>query len=251
LLLRTLIYSPVPVDEALARVSELSREGDGPLTRAAEDAVTGTLLAMKGRFDEARGLIRGARRTFADAGHSVAAGGHAIAEATIEIRAGDWQQAERTLRDGVHGLEGVGETVFSSTTAALLGIVLVSTRELAAAREVLDHARRATAPDDLINFIFIGLAEGLLLAHEDQLAEAVTVGRHAVELAGRIDFCFGRPLAHSYFAETLALAGRPEEAEPHAARALAILDAKGDLALAARVRERLVAAGVRTAEPVV
>ena len=76
------------------------------------------------------------------------------------------------------------------------------------------------------------------------------VGRHAVELADRIDFCFSRPLAHSYFAETLALAGKPEEAARHATTALGILEAKGDLMLAARVRERLAAGGVPTSETV-
>lgn len=250
LLLRTLIYSPVPVDDALARVSELSRDGDGPVTRAGEHAVTGALLAMKGEFEHARDLVRGARQTFADAGHSVAAGAHAISEATIEIHAGDWQQAERTLREALGDLEGAGEHKFSSTIAALLGIVLVSKHELAAAREALDLARRTTAGDDLINFVFIGFAEGLLLAHESRLAEAEAAGRNAVELAERIDFCFGRPLAHSYFAETLALVGKPKEAGPHAATALAILDGKGDVTLAAGVRERLVAAGVRTSETV-
>ena len=38
LLLRTYIYSPIRVDEALARVSELSRDDDGPLVRAGERA---------------------------------------------------------------------------------------------------------------------------------------------------------------------------------------------------------------------
>jgi hypothetical protein len=127
-------------------------------------------------------------------------------------------------------------------------MVLGSQRKLAAAREALNQARRTTADDDLINFVCIGFAEGRLLAHEDRLAEAETVGRHAVELADRIDFCFARPLAHSYFAETLALAGKPEEATHHATTALGILEAKGDVMLAARVRERLAAAGVPASE---
>jgi hypothetical protein len=58
-------------------------------------------------------------------------------------------------------------------------------------------------------------------------------------------------LAHSYFAETLALAGKPEEAARHATTALGILEAKGDVMLAARVRERLAVAGVRTSEAVI
>jgi class 3 adenylate cyclase/tetratricopeptide (TPR) repeat protein len=250
LLLRTYIFSPIPVDEALARVSELSRDDDGPLVRAAERIVIGCLLSMKGEINRARELVRGARQTFTDAGLLVSAR-RGTFEAGIEIRAGDWPEAERTLRDGFERLEEVGEHGYSSTIAAVLAMVLVSQRELAAARDALDRARRITASDDLINFVFIELAEGRLLAHENRLAEAEAVGRRAVELADRIDFCFGRPFAHSYFAETLALAGKPEEATHHATTALGILEAKGDVMLAARVRERLATAGVRTSEPVI
>ena len=51
-------------------------------------------------------------------------------------------------------------------------------------------------------------------------------------------------MAHSYFAETLALAGKQDEALEHAAKAMEILDAKGNVMLAARLRERLAAVGV-------
>ena len=250
LLLRTYIYSPIPVDDALARVSELSRDDDGPLVRAGERSIViGSLLSMKGQIDRALELVRGARQTFADAGLLVSAW-RGTFEADIAIRAGDWPKAERTLRDGFERLEELGEHSYSSTIAAHLPMVLVSQRKLAAARDALDQARRITDNDDLINFVFIELADGRLLAHENRLAEAEAVGRHAVELADRIDFCFGRPLAHSYFAETLALAGKPEEATRHATTALGILEAKGDVMLAARVRERLAAAGVPTTETV-
>src|SRR4026209_2066855 len=49
----------------------------------------------------------------------------------------------------------------------------------------------------------VRVAEGLVLARERRFPEAERVGRQAVELADGTDFCFGRPLAHSYFAETL------------------------------------------------
>jgi tetratricopeptide (TPR) repeat protein len=250
LLLRTYIFSPIPVDDALARVSELSRDDDGPLVRAEERLVIGSLLSMKGEIDRALELVRGARQMYADAGLLVSAW-RGTFEADIAVRAGDWPNAERILRKGFDHLEELGEHSYSSTLAAVLPIVLVSQRKLAAAREALDQARRITTDDDLINLVFIGFAEGRLLAHEDRLAEAEAVGRHAVELADRIDFCFARPLAHSYFAETLALAGKPEEATHHATTALGILEAKGDVMLAARVRERLAAAAVRTSEAVI
>ena len=245
LLLRTYIFSPIRVDDALARVSELSRHDDGPLVRAEERMVIGSLLSMKGEIDRAFELLRGARQMFADAGLLVSAS-RGTFEADVAIRAGDWPKAERTLRDGFDRLEELGEHSYSSTIAAVLTMVLVSQRKLAAAREAIDQARRTSAADDLINFVCIGFAEGRLLAYENRLAEAEAVGRRAVELADRIDFCFSRPLAHSYFAETLALAGKPEEAARHATTALGILEAKGDVMLAARVRERLAAAAVRT-----
>jgi hypothetical protein len=83
-----------------------------------------------------------------------------------------------------------------------------------------------------------------LLAHEGRLSEAEAVGRRTVELADRIDFVWARPLAHSYFAETLALAGKHDEAIEHARTALEMLAAKGNVMLAARLRERLAAVGV-------
>ena len=250
LLLRTLVFSPTPVDDALARVRELSREDDGPLVRAGEHAVTGTLLSMRGEVDYALELVREARRVFIEAGHPLLAGGLAITEATVDIRAGDWQQAEQTLRDAFADLEPRDEYTYSSTLAAMLAIVLVSKSELDAAREALDQARRLTLGDDVINFVFTGFAEGLMLAQKGRFTEAENAGRRAVDLADGIDFCFGRPLAHSYFAETLALVGKPEEAARHAATALGILEAKGDVMLAARVRERVAAVGIQVPEQV-
>ena len=148
LLLRTYIFSPIRVDDALARVSELSRDDDGPLVRAAEHIVIGSLLSMKGEIDRALELVREARQMFADAGLLVSAW-RGTFEADIAIRAGDWPKAERTLRDGFDRLEELGEHSYSSTLAAVLPMVLVSQRKLAAAREALDQARRITADDDL------------------------------------------------------------------------------------------------------
>jgi hypothetical protein len=65
-----------------------------------------------------------------------------------------------------------------------------------------------------------------------------------VELADTTDYAYARPVAHSYCAETLALGGKTPEAVDHATTAMEILDAKGNVTLAARLRERLVAVGV-------
>jgi len=54
-------------------------------------------------------------------------------------------------------------------------------------------------------------------------------------------------IAHRYLAEIFALASKPGAAREHASRSLAIAERKGDVALAARVREQLSAVGVEVA----
>jgi class 3 adenylate cyclase len=243
-LLWTYIYAPIPIDVALARVRDLAREDQGPLARAHERFVTGRLLAMKGEAEQARELTHGARQVFADAGLLVSAAVLAMSEAELELEAGEWQQAERLLHDGLDVLEEMGEQLYYSTLAAQLALVHLNQSRFADAREWLERTRATTGADDLVNFILIGFVEGALLAHENRLADAETAGRRAVELADGIDFCWARPLAHSYFAETLALAGKHADAVGHANTALEIATAKGNIMLAERLRERLAAVGV-------
>src|SRR4029078_9642722 len=57
LLLRTYIFSPIPVDDALERASDLSPDDNGPLVRAEERIVIGSLLSMNGQIDRAVELL--------------------------------------------------------------------------------------------------------------------------------------------------------------------------------------------------
>jgi class 3 adenylate cyclase/predicted ATPase len=244
LLLRSYVFSPIPVDEALERVNKFAVQDRGPLAQAQERFVTGCLLAMKGEFEHARELVRGARQVLLDAGLLVSAGGMAIAEAEVESEAGDWEQAERLLREGLDVQGRTGDRVYYPTLSAELAIVLLNQRRFADAREWLGQARATTGAEDFVNFVLMDLAEGALLAQEGRLSEAEAIGLRAVEVADQIDFVWARPLAHSYFAETLALAGKGAEAMEHAGNALDTLAAKGNVMLAERLRERLAAVGL-------
>ncbi len=244
LLLRTYIYSPLPVDDALERARSLAVESHGPLAEAVQRAVEGRLFAMKGEMVQAREMMRGARQVFVDAGLLVSAGSMAIAESEMECEAGDWQQAEHVLHEGLDILKEITDRSFYPTLAVVLAIVLLNQNRFAEGQQWLDEARATTGADDLINFIFMDLTEGALLAQKNRLSEAEAVGRRSVELADQIDFVFARPLAHSYFAETLAFAGKQDEALEHANTAMEILAAKGNVMLAARLRERLAAVGL-------
>jgi tetratricopeptide (TPR) repeat protein len=244
LLLRTYVYSPMPVDEALERARSLATEDHGPLAEALQRATEGRLRAMKGEIDQARELMRGARQVFAEAGLLVSAGSMAIPESEMEFEAGDWQQAERVLREGLGDLEEIGERNFYPTLAVVLALVLLNQGRFPETREWLDRAQATTGSDDLINFIFIGFIDGALLARSDRLPEAQATGLRAVELADQIDFTLARPMAHSYYAETLALAGRRDEAIEHARIALAMTSEKGNVLRTKHLRDRLAAVGV-------
>ena len=124
---------------------------------------------MKGEIDRALELVRGARQTFADAGLLVSA------------RRGTF--ARRISRSE----RGIGRKPSEpSATASPVSRSSASTRTpppsprnsrwfSSASGSWPPHARRSTKraesplTDDLINFVFIGFAEGRLLAHENRL----------------------------------------------------------------------------------
>ena len=238
------MYAPLPVDEALRRIRALAAEDRHPLAAAHQRLVEGRLLGMRGETERARELVSGARQMFAEAGLLVTAGGMAIAESELAYERGDLVQAELTLRDGLDLLERIGDQFYYPTLAAVLAHVLVNQQRFDEVPGWLDRARATTGPDDIVNFIFIDGMEGAALAHAGKLNEAEAAGRRSVELADTTDYTYARPFAHSYFAETLALAGKEDEAREHAATAMGILAGKGNVMLAARFRERLAAVGV-------
>ena len=238
------IYSPLPVDEALPRIRALAAEDRHPLATAHQRLYEGRVLGMQGETERAHELVSGARQLFVEAGLLVTAGGMAIAESELDFERGDLERAELTLRDGLDLLERIGDRSYYPTLAAVLAHVLVNRQRFDDVPGWLDRARATTAADDIVNFIFIDAMEGAVLAHAGKLDDAEAAGRRSVELADTTDFVYARPFAHSYFAETLALNDKQEEAMSHATTAMEILEAKGNVMLAARLRERLAAVGV-------
>jgi class 3 adenylate cyclase/tetratricopeptide (TPR) repeat protein len=240
----TSMYAPLPVDETLRRVRALAAEDRHPLSLAHARLVEGRLLGMKGDAERARELVGGARQMYVDAGLLLSAGGMAIAESELEYELGDVERAEAIARDGLDLLERIGDSGYYPTVAAMLAQTLLHQGRFDEVREWLDRSRETSAADDVVNFVVCDAVEGVLLAHEGTRAESELLGRRAAELADTTDYVYARPVAHAYFAETLALAGKNDEAREHAATAMEILEHKGNVMLAARFRERLAAVGL-------
>jgi class 3 adenylate cyclase/tetratricopeptide (TPR) repeat protein len=243
-LIASYTFSPVPVDEALERVIALGAGKHGLLAAAWERVVIGRLLAMKGEFDRAREHLRGARQAYLDAGMLQSAGGLAMSESSVEWRAGDLAAGERRLREGVELLESIGDQAYYPTAALNLARVLYEQGRHDEVRHWCERARATTGESDLVNFVLLDGLEGCLLAHEGRYEEAEARAARGIESAETTDFVELRFASRACLAEVLALAGRPEEGARSGAEAVALLEAKGDVALAARARERLATLGV-------
>jgi len=236
--------APTPVDAAIERVRAVRVGEHGPLAQAWERAVLGQLLAMKGEFERARELVRGGRQAFMDAGQLASAGAMSMTEARVELRSGDLAAGEKALREGLEVLERIGERGYYPTAALDLACFLYEQGRYDEVRGWCEKARETTGADDVVNFVLLDVLDGCLLAREGRFGDAEEHARRGVELTETIDFVEGRALARRYLAEVLALAGKRDDAADASEQALAILEAKGDVALAARVRESLAELGI-------
>ena len=243
-LLSSYRYGPTPVGEAIERVQALRRREHGALAEAWSRTVLGLLLAMQGEIDRARELVRGGRQAFFDAGLFMTAGGMSMPEAKVEHRAGDFAAEERVLREGLEVLARIGDRSYYPTVALDLGRCLYNQERYDEVGRLCEAARETTGADDLINFVELDRLEGGLLARRGRHEEADEHARRAVALVETTDFSEARAWARLMLAETLALAGRMNEAAEEAATGLAHYDAKGDATGAARARERLADLGI-------
>jgi len=244
-LIASYLYVPLPIDDSIERVRALGAGDHGLLEQAWERGTIGRLYSMKGDFARARELVRGARRAYLDAGLLQTAGGTAMGEADVEWRAGDYPAAEHILREGVAGLEEIGDRAYHPTAALHLAALLYERGNIDEVRHWYERARVTTGPDDFVNFLYFDMLDGCLLAREGRFAEAEVAARRVVQGAEKTDFSELRIFAYRFAAEAFALMSKPDEAREHAARSLSIAEEKGDVALAARVREQLARVGVQ------
>ncbi|MFE0170881.1 adenylate/guanylate cyclase domain-containing protein [Streptomyces sp. NPDC059002] len=124
----SLWLGPEPVGSALRscrdfRGDHLAGRLVGRATVACPMAV---LLAMRGEFDEGRGLLDDALRTLTDLGHHFAVPAVQLFTATVEQLAGRWDDAETLLREAADAMERLGDRQLHSTAVRDLARVLLS-----------------------------------------------------------------------------------------------------------------------------
>jgi tetratricopeptide (TPR) repeat protein len=234
------VFGPTPRAEAIERVRALQAEaGDSIQLQAGAATTLARLLAMQGDFDEARELYAFGIDFYRSAGMDVSAAGAHMHGAWIEERAGDLGAMEALLRSGADQLKALGHQAFLSTVVVYLAGCLYRQGRFDEARELWTIGRETSPADDVINFVYADAQEGCVLAHEGRHEEAGVLLGDAVDRCRHTDYYFLRAGLALYQAEALSLAGEVAAASRSAVLGLGFLDEKGDVAGAARARERL------------
>jgi tetratricopeptide (TPR) repeat protein len=242
LLAQALHYGPTPADEAIARCERfLEDAGDDLALRAAVSPTHGALLAMRGRFDEARAAYAESVEINERLGLTFRRLAFSLSGAEIAFLAGDVALAEAELRFAYQQLGQMGERGVRAVVSALLADALLAQGREDAAVEFAHAAAELAEPEDVAAQALQRTARARLSLRAGEMAGGEGLAREAVELAATTDFLALQAIAALGLAEVLRAAGQTDEASQWAAEAREAYERKGNLVAVKRLAGALVA----------
>jgi class 3 adenylate cyclase/tetratricopeptide (TPR) repeat protein len=231
---------PSPAEEAVRRCEAIADQvREDRGSAAATLYPLAGLYAMIGRFDAARGLLGSACRTLEDLGYLTMSSSFTEFEGFVEILAGDLARAEERLTLGLGRLEEMGEKAFVSSLAARLAEVLLRQGRQEEAEGFVDQSEETAATDDLAAQIAWRTVRAKMLAAAGRLEDAEALARRAVALAAETDRSNDHAAACVALGEVLREHGRPQEAKAAIREALALYQDKGNAVAAEEVHALL------------
>jgi len=250
----TLVFAltegPTPVADGINRCEQLDEtHGDDPFLHALIARSYSALLAMAGRFDEAREHVDESSLVLDELRQLTASGVYrGIAAETREL-IGDRAGAEAELRAQWLELRDAradgGPDGRAMHAGYQLACLYCDDGRWDAAADCLEYGRDVPEPDLPNHWVPLRFAaSGRIAAHEGRLAEAVVHARRGVETAEQSDRLNNRARVWLSLAEVQRAAGAPAEADAAVAAALRLYDEKGNVAAARRLR-----AGATSAAP--
>ncbi len=193
------------------------------------------LLAMMGRFGEARANISQAMAVFEDLGQRRWVAAAAGMSGLITWWQGDPEAAEPELRSSYEFSSRLGEAVWGME-ASNLAQVLYELDRLDEADAVAEAIAAGTPEYELESQIEWRSVRAKILARGGDAERASRLGQEAVEMAERTELLNLQGHALLDLAECLLPAGRPQGAVPAARRALDRFDRKGNVVGGAQAR---------------
>jgi predicted ATPase/class 3 adenylate cyclase len=206
-------FGPTPAGQGLDRAVELLELSNG--SKRVERFVKtfgAVLLAMLGRFDEARRWWQEGAEVCRELGERVLAAAGTMMLAQAELIAGEPEAAERVARQGVSELQEIGEHGYLSTVAFYLAEALLAQGKLEEAEEATELSERNTASDDVQSMAGWRAARAKILAVRGEIQRAEAMAREAVAIIEETDYLDSQAEALFALAMVLRLAGKPREA---------------------------------------
>jgi class 3 adenylate cyclase/ATP/maltotriose-dependent transcriptional regulator MalT len=174
---------PTPVPAAIARCEEmLARNLGHKQSEAIVLCSLATLLALDGKFDEARAMYVRARTLLEDLGAAVFAASTSLTSARVELLAGNATGAETELRRDYERLEAMGELYFRPLVAGLLAQVLFIRGAADEAQGFAATAEQLAADDDVELQALLRALRAHACAERGSMAEAVATAREGVAI---------------------------------------------------------------------
>jgi class 3 adenylate cyclase/tetratricopeptide (TPR) repeat protein len=235
-----LVWGPTPVPEATQRVAAYLASPPSRSAQAMGLTSIGLLHAMAGDFEIAREQAqRGIDLRYELGMRVVALSSLGNFLGSIEILAGNYDQAERILTEAYVGLAEAGERGFASTVVGLLADVHIQLgRWDDAEREAL--LAREMAPTDDVDAQARGMrAQARVLAHRGETSKALGLVREAVAMVEPTDYLELRGETYADLAEVLSAAGDTDGAASALRESLRNYEEKQAAAPAARIGARL------------
>jgi class 3 adenylate cyclase/tetratricopeptide (TPR) repeat protein len=225
---------PMPGGEVLRRVEELLARPDlsRPLRRRVLHG-RGRLVAMEGRFDEARADFVEAEEL--ERGLGVTGTTH---PAEMELLAGEFAAAESLLRPYCDTLRAAGDFGHLASASYLLAEAVLAQGNVEEALALTAAIDGMTVPEDVDAQVGWRRVRAKALARQGHLGEALELAREAVAMAEQTEYHEPYVLSVEALGEILAAAGS-DEAEAVLRRAIDLHERKGNVVAAQRVRQVL------------
>ena len=234
-----LFFGPMPAGEALLWFEEHSwlaqmRPGQAATFHA-------ELLAMLGRFDDARTIAGANDERVRELGNRQGMANAAIARGDIELLAGDVVEAERQIRHGCELYEQLELFGVLSTYAAVWArtLWLLGRDDEAAAQT--RRSEKLGDNDDVITQVQWRQERARVLARRGDHVAAQELAREAVARVEQTDMSWSRGEAFGALADVLELSGDANGASAALERALAEYEQKGVIPAIERTQGRLAA----------
>jgi class 3 adenylate cyclase/tetratricopeptide (TPR) repeat protein len=235
----SLRHGPVPAAEAIERIETADWRDES--FNVARLAFTAPLLAMVGRFDEARVRVRAIRDYLEERGLRLRVAASALGGGPVEDLAGDLDAADGALAEAIEILQAMGEKAVLSTLAGMRAVVLYRMGRREEMEAAVKLAQETGAPSDIATQVEWRIAAAQSAADDGHRADAERIIGEAVEQVEPTDFLELRGATFEAMAHVAARAGHPDRWKAALERALAEHDRKGNLVSAGGIREQLAA----------